>query len=81
MLAGERPVEQRAVFRDDAVEDGGLGKEVEQLVELASGDEDQLASGALELLQRPQGLPVNLAVVGQGAVVVGGEGEKAHGLF
>jgi hypothetical protein len=78
LLARVGPVEQGAVLGHHAVEDVELGEDVEQLVELAPGHQDQLPAGLLHPLQRLQGRGVDPAVVGESPVVVGREDVVAH---
>ena len=55
-------VEQRAVLGDDALEELDCGKDREQLVELAAGDEHELAACLLEFFQRLGRLVVYCAI-------------------
>ena len=73
-------VEQRAVLRHDAVEQAHLRKDREQLIELAPGDEDELAPGRREPLERGDGRRRDLPVARDGAVEIGGEDQIAHSL-
>jgi len=61
-------------FGDDAIEDGVTGKGVEEVVRLAAGDEQQLHARPSRPVQRAHRVLVHSAVVGECAVVIGGEG-------
>src|SRR6185503_2742016 len=80
-LAGLGPVEQRAVLGHDAVEQHDPGKDAEQLVELAPGDEDQLAAGFLQAREAVEDVVGDGAVMRDGPVVVEGDGGVAHGTI
>jgi len=77
-LPGRRVVEERAVFRDDAVEEIEAGKAAGEVRQLPAGDENELSAGAFEVDQRFNGRRVNDAVVGQSAVVVRCETDDVH---
>lgn len=49
-----------------------------QIRQRPPGGEDQLAAGLLERAQRCDGLFGNQTVFGQGAVVIGREGDEVH---
>ena len=71
-------VEQRAVFRDNSVEEIEAGKTAGEVRQFAAGDENQLSAGAFEVDQRPEGRIVHDAVVGDGAVVIRCEADDVH---
>lgn len=79
--AGGGVVEQGAVFGDDAVEEVEAGADDVEFVEDASGDEDEGSSGLAEAFEGGQGWLVDSAMVGDGAVVVGGQGQVVHGVI
>ena len=74
----DREVEQRAVLRHDCVEEIDPGEDLEQIVQIAASDQEQLATARLEPLQRCdralQGLPVGR----ERLIVVCGQGDEAH---
>src|SRR6202011_3239812 len=76
-LTGSRPVDDGSVLGDHPVEDLDLGKDALQVLDLATGDEDQPAAGRREPPQRLGGLMIDRALRGQRAVVVGRESEIA----
>ncbi len=78
-LLGRGLVEQRAVLGHDQVEQVQAGHAADQVVQLPSRDQDQLAAGPAQALQGCQRRCVHLAVMGDGAIVVGSQGNLMHG--
>jgi hypothetical protein len=70
--------DERAVFGDEPVEQVEAGETAGKIRQFTARDEDQLAAGPLEGLQGFDGWPVDRAVMGQGAVVIGGETDNVH---
>ena len=68
-----RPVEQGAILDDDEIEQIQPGKDALQILQLASGDHDQLAARPAQRLERFQGRIPHHPVGCQGAVIVGRE--------
>ena len=80
LFASLRPVEQRAVLRDDAFEQVEARKDRLQVVELAAGDEHQLAARLAQALERGERGLVDAAMMSDGAVVVAAQREIAHAV-
>ena len=73
-----RAVQQRAVLGDDPIEQVNTVKIVLQVGQLAAGDQDELAAGGAQLLERGDGARRDDTVAGEGAVVVAGQDDVAH---
>src|SRR5437762_898108 len=78
-ITTSRLVEDRAIFGHDGVEEPGVGEDAEEVVELATGDEDELSTGGGEPPKGRHGFTIDCALGRQRAVVVGGEREESHG--
>ena len=70
--------EKGPVLGNDEVEQLQLREGPLQVGKVPAGDEDQLSAGALDLLQPLDGRRIDAAIVGQGAVVVGRQGNEEH---
>lgn len=69
-FAAGREVEQRPVLQDHAVEEVVLGEYPEHLLELATGDEEQLAARSADGPERGYGVLGDYALRRNGAIVV-----------
>src|SRR5438046_10445920 len=78
-ITTSRPVEDRAIFGHDGVEEPGVGEDAEEIVELATGDEDELSTGGGELPEGRHGFTIDCAPGRQRADVAGREREASHG--
>jgi len=67
-----------SIFRDNAIEEIETGKDRFQIVQLASRNQDQLATGLPEFLQRPQGRIRYQAAVCKRSVIIRGESDISH---
>ena len=47
-ITDTRPVKDCAIFGHDGIEEPGIGEDAEEVVELATGNEDQLSTGGGE---------------------------------
>ena len=72
------PVDEGAVLRDDAVEQVERWKNLHEVVEFSSCNEDQLPPGLLQVLQRLDRSVADAAVPGDSAVVVACQGVVSH---
>ncbi len=70
--------EERAVLRDDAVEQVEARETALEIRQFAAGDQDQPAAGRLEGVERLEAGLVDDAVMSQRAVVIGGETDDDH---
>ncbi len=61
---------KRAVLGDDRVEQLGVRDDGQEVLELPAGDHHEQAAGLAEAPQRAPGVVGDLAVVGEGSVVV-----------
>ena len=75
-LLGRGVINQRTVFRDNAIEQLELGKCSLEIRQVAAGDQDEPAPGLLELSQGLARRVVDDTVVSYCSVEVGGESEK-----
>ena len=67
-----------AVLGDDVVEDARLRKDLQQLAQLAAGDQDQLAAGRGQRAQRFDATLVATAVARQRSVEPCGKSHVSH---
>src|SRR5690606_9245690 len=72
-------VKQGAVLRDDLVENVEGRERGREVVELAPGDEGELAAGLPDTLERGERGVVDVPVLCEGPVVIAGEDVVAHG--
>src|ERR671925_165114 len=61
LLASGRTIQESAVLSHHALKEMNLGKDREQLVQLATGDEDQPSSAGPKALQSRDGIVVDAA--------------------
>src|SRR3954468_18163630 len=54
-------------------------EDLDEVVEIAAGDEEELAAGRLDVLQGGERARLDEALAGERLVVVGGEGDESHG--
>ncbi|HEX9575491.1 MAG TPA: hypothetical protein VF994_15460 [Myxococcales bacterium] len=73
-------IEERAVLRHHRVEEIDTGEDLQEVFEVAAGDQEQLAPARPQPLQRLLGSGQHAAVVGQRLVVIGGKGGESHGV-
>ena len=73
-----RPIEQRAVFHHQTVEQVGLGK-TSSIVQFPAGDQQQLASRIANPFEGVHGPLIDLAPMRQGAIVIAGQGVQRSG--
>ena len=78
LLAGGGHVEQRTVLGHDVVEQIEPRADPLQVIEIAAGDQQQLAAGLDQALERREGFVRHLPVVSQRAVIVTTQGEITH---
>jgi len=71
--------QHRAVFGDDPIEECRVLERVEQIAELAPGDHDQAETGPSRAQERVDDRRIDLPLVRERAVVVGGNRRKSHG--
>jgi hypothetical protein len=79
-LACRRPVEQRAVLGHDQLEKLQVVAYLEEIRYFPSGDHDQSPARRAQLFQGSDRGFIQLSVVGDGAVVIGAQGEVTHGM-
>ena len=73
--------EHGSVFRNDALKQGELGEDLPQVIELPAGDQDELATGGQQSLQRAQSAGGNAAHVRQRLIEIASEGEIVHTIW
>ncbi len=73
-----RVEEDGAVLGNDALEEPGVFEHVEELRQLAAGNHHEAQALGFGVLERLDGFVVDDAVVGNRAVVVGGQNLKSH---
>ena len=78
LLARLRQVEQGAIFHYGDIEQVEPIEGALQVRQFPAGDEDQLAAALPHLLQRGNGGPGDVAMVGDGSVIVGGQCLQVH---
>ena len=71
-------VEQRAIFRDDAIEKCEVRADTYQVIQRSSSHEDDPAPCGAKALERVDGSIIDRAVVRDRSVIVGGERKIAH---
>src|SRR4030095_16277057 len=69
-----------AVLRDDACEEIHVREDGLQIVELAAGDEHELAARFAQALERRERGLVDAAMMNDGAVVIAAQREIAHAV-
>lgn len=73
-----RIIEQRAVLRDDVIEEVHVREHRDELLQLSARDQDQLPARGLQARQRGQGLLGDPAAGSDGPVIIAGKGQVAH---
>ena len=73
-----RSVHEWPVLRDHAIEDRNLREDLDQVLDPPTGDQDQLAAGGCEPVERLECFGCNGAVRGECAVIVRRQGEIAQ---
>jgi hypothetical protein len=71
-------VEQRAIFRDDAIEKCEVRAHTYQVIERSSRHQNDPAPSGAKALERVDGGVIDRAVVRERPVIIGGERNVAH---
>jgi hypothetical protein len=74
-----RAIEDAAIFGDDTIEDGDIREDTEEILQFPTRGEDELPSRGANFFQGLKRGSGDRTVAGDGAVVVAGEADVAHG--
>src|SRR6267143_5860526 len=80
-LAVSRPIQNRAVLRNDSIEERVLRENLLQFGKLASGCQNQFPAGSAHALERLNSAGRTAPVAGDSAVVIANQTEVAHAFF
>jgi hypothetical protein len=73
--------ENGSVFRNDPLKERELWENLPQIIELAPGDQDELAAGGQQLFQSTQSAGGDATHVGQRLIEIASESEIVHTIW